>query len=106
MKKYALFLSEGFNRQGKNLIQQVEQFYNLFDQHLQKVFSIPQTVQAVRQLNEENIQLVYAFRNYKRNLLILIIHCRVKSFNFPLLVDHIAREAEYRFKNLTNEKWI
>jgi len=100
MKEHALFLGEGFNRNDKNLIQQVDQFYNLFDRHLQKAFTIPQTVQAVRQLNEESIQLVYAFRNYKRNLLILIINCKVKGFNFPLLVDHVAREAEYFMRTL------
>ena len=100
MKEHALFLGEGFNRNDKNLIQQVEQFYNQFDRQLQKAFTIPQTVQAVRQLNEESIQLVYAFRNYKRNLLILIINCKVKGFNFPLLVDHVAREAEYFMRTL------
>lgn len=48
MKEHALFLSEGFNRNDKNLIQQVEKFFHLFDHHLQKAFSVPQTVQAVR----------------------------------------------------------
>lgn len=100
MKEHALFLSEGFNRNEKKLIQQVEQFFHLFDRHLQKAFTVPETVQAVRKLNEESIQLVYAFRNYKRNLLILIINCKVKGFNFPLLVDHIAREAEYFMRSL------
>ncbi|MGI2728743.1 DUF2935 domain-containing protein [Bacillus cytotoxicus] len=100
MKEHALFLGEGFNRKDTNLIQQVDQFFHLFDRHLQKALSIPQTVQAVRQLNEESIQLVYAFRNYKRNLLILIINCKVSGFNFPLLVDHIAREAEYFIRTL------
>lgn len=46
MKKHALFLGEEFNRNDKNLIQQVEQFYNQFDRQLQKAFTIPQTVQA------------------------------------------------------------
>ncbi|MFK4465092.1 hypothetical protein ABH960_000674 [Bacillus sp. RC252] len=46
MKEHALFLGEGFNRNDKNLIQQVEQFYNQFDRQLQKAFTIPQTVQA------------------------------------------------------------
>lgn len=88
MKEHALFLSEGFDRHETSLIQQVDQFYHLFDRHLQKAFSVPLTVQAVRKLNEESIELVYAFRNYKRNLLILIINCKAKGFNFPLLVDH------------------
>ncbi|CAG9611297.1 hypothetical protein BACCIP111899_00469 [Bacillus rhizoplanae] len=100
MKEHALFLSEGFDRHEKSLIQQVDQFFHLFDRHLQKAFSVPHTVQAVRKLNEESIELVYAFRNYKRNLLILIINCKAKGFNFPLLVDHTAREAEYFMRTL------
>lgn len=100
MKEHALFLSEGFDRHETSLIQQVDQFYHLFDRHLQKAFSVPLTVQAVRKLNEESIELVYAFRNYKRNLLILIINCKAKGFNFPLLVDHTAREAEYFMRTL------
>lgn len=54
----------------------------------------------MRQLNEESIQLVYAFRNFKRNLLLLTVNCKVSGFNFPLLVDHIAREAEYFMRSL------
>lgn len=100
MKEHALFLGEGFNRKDKKLIQQADQFFNYFDQHLQKANNVPETVQAVRQLNEESIQLIYAFRNYKRNLLLLIINCKVSGFNFPLLVDHIAREAEYFMRSL------
>lgn len=38
---------------------------------------------------------------FKRNLLILIINCKISGFNFPLLVDHIAREAEYFMRTLT-----
>ena len=47
---------------------------------------------SVRKLNEESIELVYGFRNFKRNLLILIINCKVKGFNFPLLVDHMLEK--------------
>lgn len=43
---------------------------------------------------------MYGFRNFKRNLLILIINGKVHGFNFPLLVDHIAREAEYFMNTL------
>ncbi|WP_379969078.1 DUF2935 domain-containing protein [Ectobacillus sp. sgz5001026] len=100
MKEHALFLGEGFNRNDKALIQQVDQFYHYFDQQLQKAHSVPETVQAVRQLNEESIQLVYGFRNFKRNLLLLIINCKISGFNFPLLVDHVAREAEYFLRSL------
>jgi hypothetical protein len=100
MKEHALFLGEGFNRKDKNLIQQTDNFYNYFEQLEKRAYQTPETVQAVRKLNEDSIQLVYGFRNFKRNLLILIINCKVSGFNFPLLVDHIAREAEYFIRTL------
>lgn len=100
MKEHALFLGEGFNRNDKNLIQQVDRFYHYFEQQEKRAYQTPNNVTAVRKLNEDTIQLVYGFRNFKRNLLILIINCKVSGFNFPLLVDHIAREAEYFIRTL------
>jgi hypothetical protein len=95
MKEHALFLGEGFSRKDKRLIQETDRFFYFFDQQLTKAHKVPETEQAVRQLNEESIQLVYGFRNFKRNVLLLIVNCQISGFNFPLLVDHIAREAEY-----------
>ena len=100
MKEHALFLGEGFNQKDKNLIQQVERFYQYFKQQEKKAYQVPNNVSLVRKLNEESIELVQAFRNFKRNLLILIINCKVSGFNFPLLVDHVAREAEYFMRTL------
>ncbi|WP_102346226.1 DUF2935 domain-containing protein [Bacillus sp. Marseille-P3661] len=100
MKEHALFLGEGFNRKDKNLIQQSDSFFYHFEQLEKRSHQTPKTVHDVRRLNEDSIQLVYGFRNFKRNLLILIINCKVTGFNFPLLVDHIAREAEYFIRSL------
>ena len=83
-----------------NLIQQTERFYHYFEQQEKKAYQVPNNVELVRKLNEESIELVHGFRNFKRNLLILIINCKVSGFNFPLLVDHIAREAEYFMRTL------
>lgn len=100
MKEHALFLGEGFSRGDTQLIQEADRFFHYFDQLLTKAHKIPETVQAVRALNEESIQAASAFRNFKRNVLILIVNCKIQGFNFPLLVDHIAREAEYFVRNL------
>jgi hypothetical protein len=101
MKEHALFLGEGFSRGDTQLIQEAERFFHYFDQLLQRAHTVAQTVQAIRALNQESIQAATAFRNFKRNILILIINCKISGFNFPLLVDHIAREAEYFVRNLT-----
>ncbi|WP_052475925.1 DUF2935 domain-containing protein [Cohnella kolymensis] len=100
MKEHALFLGEGFSKGDTQLIQEADRFFHYFDQLLQRAHKTPETVQAVRALNEESIRTASAFRNFKRNLLILIINCKVAGYNFPLLVDHIAREAEYFVRNL------
>jgi hypothetical protein len=95
MKEHAYFLGEGMDRNDRDLIQQTERFFHYFEQQERRAHQTPRTVEAVRKLNEDSIRLVYGFRNFKRNLLLLIINCKIKGFNFPLLVDHIAREAEY-----------
>jgi hypothetical protein len=100
MKEHALFLGEGFNRKDTQLIQQTDRFHAYFEQQEKKAYQVPNNVTAVRRLNEESIELVHGFRNFKRNLLILIINCKISGFNFPLLVDHIAREAEYFMRTL------
>ncbi|MGM9925632.1 MAG: DUF2935 domain-containing protein [Bacillus sp. (in: firmicutes)] len=100
MKEHAFFLTDGFNYKDTNLIRQTQRFYHYFEQQEKKAYQVPNNVELVRKLNEESIELVYGFRNFKRNLLILIINCKVSGFNFPLLVDHIAREAEYFMRTL------
>ncbi len=100
MKEHALFLGEGMNRNDRDLIQQTDRFFQLFERLEKRAHQTPKSVHAVRKLNEDSIQLVYGFRNFKRNLLILIINCKISGFNFPLLVDHIAREAEYFINTL------
>jgi hypothetical protein len=100
MKEHALFLGEGFNRKDTHLIQQTDRFHSFFEQQEKKAYQVPQNVASIRKLNEESIELVHGFRNFKRNLLLLIINCKISGFNFPLLVDHIAREAEYFMRTL------
>lgn len=101
MKEHAMFLGEGFNRKDIHLIRQTDRFHAYFEQQEKKAYQVPPNVTLIRRLNEESIQLVQGFRNFKRNLLILIINCKISGFNFPLLVDHIAREAEYFMRTLT-----
>lgn len=100
MKEHAKFLGDGFNRKDTQLIQQTDRFYHYFEQQEKRAYEVPNNVALIRKLNEDSIELVKGFRNFKRNLLILIINCKVMGFNFPLLVDHTAREAEYFMRTL------
>lgn len=100
MKEHSYFLGEGFSRKDRHLIQQTDRFYHYFEEQEKRAYQTPNNVAAVRKLNEDSIQLVLGIRNFKRNLLIMIINCQVMGFNFPLLVDHTAREAEYFMRTL------
>ena len=100
MKEHAKFIGDGFNRRDIQLIQQTDRFYHYFEQQEKRAYEVPNNVTLIRKLNEESIELVRGFRNFKRNLLILIINCKVIGFNFPLLIDHTAREAEYFMRTL------
>ncbi|OQO95666.1 hypothetical protein BSK33_18355, partial [Geobacillus sp. 44B] len=57
MKEHALFLGEGMNRNDKDLIQQTERFYHYFEQQEKRAHQTPESVEAVRKLNEDSIQL-------------------------------------------------
>lgn len=100
MKEHAYFLGEGFNKKDKPLIAEADKFFHYFDQQLTRANNMAENPSAIRKLNEESIELTSAFRNYKRNVLLLIINCKISGFNLPLLVDHIAREAEYFVRTL------
>ena len=100
MKEHAKFIGDGFNRRDIQLMQQTDRFYHYFEQQEKRAYEVPNNVTLIRKLNEETIELVRGFRNFKRNLLIMIINCKLLGFNFPLLIDHTAREAEYFMRTL------
>lgn len=98
MKEHALFISEGFRRQDAHLIQEALKFYQYYEQQEKRAHNTPPTEKAVRRLNEDSLQLTYGFRNFKRNILILILQCKIFSnggFNIPMQLDHIARERAF-----------
>jgi hypothetical protein len=100
MKEHALFMSQGFDRQDKNLIRQADQFFVIFDKRLAELMQLKKDPDDVRKFNEETIILVRKFREFKSEVLLLIIQCKIEGFNFPLLIDHIAREAGYFVETL------
>jgi hypothetical protein len=95
MNEHALFLSEGFSRRDSDLIREANRFFTLFDQLLAELESLPPSEEAVFRFNVRVIQAVKAFRDFKQEVLNLVILCRIVGFNLPLLIDHIRREAEF-----------
>lgn len=54
----------------------------------------PALEQRVYYLNENSIRLLNAIIQFKTNILTNVISCRLFTVNYPLLIDHILREAK------------
>jgi hypothetical protein len=109
MKEHALFLSLGFTYEQKQLIEEARQFIALFERIEEKLarFTVNSDIREVLAFNSEVYQAAAAIWSYKRKVLDLILRCEITSNNFPLLVDHISREAAYfanRLKELNEGK--
>ncbi len=65
--------------------------------------------QRVFMLNERAMELVIGLANFKTKLLSDVLSCRIFTSNYPLLIDHILREAKFYFmliKRLQNREEI
>lgn len=95
MKEHSFFLSEAFDRRNSDLIRRANQFFRDFDQLLTEAEALqPRTPEQMVEFNERAIVRAADLRNFKQEVLVLIITGRIAGFNLPLLVDHIRREAE------------
>lgn len=61
----------------------------------------PALVQKVYELNQRAIEATTVLADYKSTLLQNVLSCRTFTFNYPLLLDHILREARFYLKMLT-----
>ncbi|WP_285615757.1 DUF2935 domain-containing protein [Pseudobacillus badius] len=103
MKEHSLFLRLGFRAEDTQLIEEANQFYYLFEQIEQKSHSFTNQADPgqIRLFNSEVQQAATGIFLFKRKVLQLILTCRLPGANnFPLLVDHISREANYFRKRL------
>jgi Domain of unknown function (DUF2935) len=111
MKEHALFLSLGFTYEQKQLIDEAKQFITIFERIQEKLtmFNINSDLRQVQDFNREVYLATVAIWNFKRKVLGLTLRCEIRSNNFPLLVDHISREAAYfanRLKELNEGKLV
>ena len=93
MKEHSIFLRLGLPCDRQDLIDRAAYFESRFDRLLARAQSIGRNVPAVRALNDESILLTRQLIEFKTQLLMLMVECRLGGFNFPLLIDHIRREA-------------
>jgi hypothetical protein len=99
MKEHSLFMKLGFACTDVELIRQAEEFYNVFED-LEK--------QSCKIKCDEDFmafvcKIMVAVKNifsFKRHVLHLIVECEIGGYNYPLLIDHVSREAMYFLKLL------
>lgn len=109
MKEHALFLSLGFTHDQKQLIDEAKQFISIFERIEEQLskFTVNSDPQQIQSFNNQVYQAAASIWSYKRKVLGLTLRCEILSNNYPLLVDHISREAAYfanRLKELNEGK--
>ncbi|GMA97954.1 DUF2935 domain-containing protein [Pelosinus sp. IPA-1] len=103
MKEHALFMKLGFACSDTELIRQAEEFYNVFEDLEKKSCMI----KCDEEFMDFVCRIMVAVKNifaFKRHVLHLIIECEIGGYNYPLLIDHISREAMYFLKLLEKIK--
>jgi hypothetical protein len=101
MKEHALFLKLGFRCEDTQLINEASHFYSIFQaiENRAHTFDPGTEPQIIQRFNVEVHTAATHIWAFKRKLLGLILHCQLPGQNnFPLLVDHVSREAFY-FRN-------
>lgn len=101
MKEHSLFLKLGFRCEDTQLINEANQFYNVFEgiENRANSFTLGTDPSVIRRFNEEVYHAASFIWAFKRKVLGLIVTCQLPGANnFPLLVDHTSREANY-FRN-------
>lgn len=105
MKEHSLFLKLGFRCEDTQLINEANQFYATFEaiENRSLGFSGETDPAVIRKFNEEVHSAASHIWAFKRKVLGLILQCKLPGGNnFPLLVDHVSREANY-FRNRLEE---
>lgn len=98
MKEHSLFIKLGLRCEDSLLINEANQFYCIFEQIETRSHQLSASADPslITRFNIEVYQAVSHIWAYKRKLLGLIIHCKLPGANlFPLLIDHVSREARY-----------
>ncbi|WP_397373042.1 DUF2935 domain-containing protein [Paenibacillus sp. PAMC21692] len=105
MKEHSLFLKLGFRCDDTQLINEANHFYAIFEaiENKSNAFNIGTDPSVIKRFNEEvHIAVSYIWA-FKLKVLGLILRCQLPGANnFPLLVDHVSREANY-FRNRLSE---
>ena len=98
MMEHAIFMRLGFACINIDLINEAQQFEQAYADLLNQARTVARSPneQKVRNLNQASIDLTKSFACFKTMVLDRIITCgpaKIGGYNFPLLIDHVRREA-------------
>ncbi len=102
MKEHSLFLRLGFQCEDTRLIEEANRFYAIFEdiENRSRNFSNDADPRQIAEFNQVVYNAVCHIYAFKRKVLGLLLRCKIGGNNFPLLVDHVSREAAYFMKRL------
>jgi len=99
MKEHSLFMKLGFACSDVELIRQAEEFYKVFEEFEKNSRKI-RCDEEFKEFVDRLMAAVKDIFSFKRHVLHLIVECKIGGANYPLLIDHISREAMYFLKLL------
>lgn len=100
MKEHSLFIKLGLPCDQTQLISEAQGFYNVFED-LENTAARINCDNNFERFIERVIIAVKNIFCFKRHLLHLLIECKIRGgANYPLLIDHVSREAMYFLKVL------
>ena len=103
MEEHALFIKSGLPCDKEDLIDEAQSFYQEFGSLRTRAERLQNDKKFMELVNDTQA-LLKDFYTYKRDLLHCMLECKLGGYNFPLLLDHMAREAEYFMRLLDKIK--
>ena len=103
MQEHALFIKAGLPCDQTEFIDEAQAFDQEFESLRLRAESVKSDRKFTELINDSQV-LMREFYIFKRNLLHMMLECRLGGSNFPLFLDHVAREAEYFIRLLDKIK--
>ncbi len=94
MQEHAIFIKAGLPCECVDLIDETQVFCQEFEALRMRADKVTNDRKFAELANDACIT-VKEFYNFKRQLLDMMLHCKLGGHNFPLFLDHVSREAEY-----------
>ncbi|AIF54218.1 DUF2935 domain-containing protein [Pelosinus sp. UFO1] len=103
MEEHAIFIKSGLPKDNSDLIDEAESFQREFESLRVRAERVQNDKKFMEIVTDAQV-LVKDFYTYKRGLLHQMLECKLAGCNFPLFLDHMAREAEYFLRLLEKMK--